>query len=104
MAYPCPLLVAGVYLDKNLMKIAGNALKANITNLGPLVLPISEQLLFFVNLVARKVGRDAGWTGDAWGVRICAAGRVGARLVGGVGRRLVALVVVRVLMSATNHF
>ncbi len=39
------------------MKIAGNALKANITTLGPLVLPISEQLLFFVNLVARKVGQ-----------------------------------------------
>lgn len=51
------LRCAGVRLDKNLMKIAGNALKANITTLGPLVLPLSEQLLFFVNLVARKVGR-----------------------------------------------
>ncbi len=38
------------------MRIAGHALKANITTLGPLVLPISEQLLFFANLVARKVG------------------------------------------------
>jgi hypothetical protein len=36
------------------MSIAGHALKANITTLGPLVLPISEQLLFFVNLVMRK--------------------------------------------------
>jgi hypothetical protein len=46
---------AGVYLSKDLMSIAGHALKANITTLGPLVLPISEQLLFFLNLVARKV-------------------------------------------------
>ena len=34
---------------------AGRALKQNITTLGPLVLPFSEQLLFFVNLVLRKV-------------------------------------------------
>lgn len=46
---------AGVHLSKDLMRIAGHALKANITTLGPLVLPISEQLLFFANLVARKV-------------------------------------------------
>ena len=46
---------AGVYLSKDLMAIAGHALKANITTLAPLVLPVSEQLLFFINLVARKV-------------------------------------------------
>ena len=34
--------------------IAGHALKANITTLGPLVLPVSEQLLFFISLVMRK--------------------------------------------------
>lgn len=65
MALPsCPSLqtLLGVYLDKNLMKIAGNALKANITTLGPLVLPLSEQLLFFANLVARKV-HGVGWVG-----------------------------------------
>ncbi len=45
----------GVHLSKQLMAIAGHALKANITTLGPLVLPISEQLLFFFNLIARKV-------------------------------------------------
>ncbi len=45
----------GVFLSKNLMKIAGHALKANITTLGPLVLPLSEQILFFANLVSRKV-------------------------------------------------
>ncbi|XP_010683564.2 3-ketoacyl-CoA synthase 11 [Beta vulgaris subsp. vulgaris] len=43
----------GVSLSKDLMAVAGEALKANITTLGPLVLPMSEQLLFFVTLVAR---------------------------------------------------
>lgn len=49
------LSVTGVYLSKDLMAIAGHALKANITTLAPLVLPVSEQLLFFMNLIARKV-------------------------------------------------
>jgi hypothetical protein len=39
---------------------AGEALKANITTLGPLVLPLSEQVLFAANMVARKLfGRKA---------------------------------------------
>ncbi len=37
------------------MAVAGESLKTNITTLGPLVLPISEQLLFGLNLVARKL-------------------------------------------------
>ncbi|KAI9073951.1 hypothetical protein K1719_044077 [Acacia pycnantha] len=45
----------GVALSKDLMAVAGEALKANITTLGPIVLPMSEQLLFFATLVARKV-------------------------------------------------
>ncbi|MED6179678.1 Protein Nef [Stylosanthes scabra] len=45
----------GVALSKDLMAIAGDALKTNITTLGPLVLPISEQLLFLVTLVAKKM-------------------------------------------------
>ncbi|WZZ12782.1 hypothetical protein YC2023_105871 [Brassica napus] len=45
----------GVSLSKDLMAIAGEALKANITTLGPLVLPISEQILFFATLVAKKL-------------------------------------------------
>ncbi|OVA18727.1 FAE1/Type III polyketide synthase-like protein [Macleaya cordata] len=45
----------GVSLSKDLMAIAGEALKINITTLGPLVLPISEQLLFFTTLVAKKL-------------------------------------------------
>ncbi|KEH42797.1 putative oxidoreductase, Very-long-chain 3-oxoacyl-CoA synthase [Medicago truncatula] len=44
----------GVSLSKDLMAVAGEALKTNITTLGPLVLPMSEQLLFFATLVARK--------------------------------------------------
>ena len=47
----------GVYLSKDLMTISGHSLKANITTLGPLVLPWSEQLRFLANLFARKVGR-----------------------------------------------
>ncbi|KAG8657260.1 hypothetical protein MANES_03G055800v8 [Manihot esculenta] len=43
----------GVKLSKQLMEIGGNALKTNITTLGPLVLPFSEQLLFFATLVRR---------------------------------------------------
>lgn len=45
----------GVTLSKDLMSVAGDALKTNITTLGPLVLPFSEQMLFFVSLVCRKV-------------------------------------------------
>ncbi|XP_072995499.1 3-ketoacyl-CoA synthase 4 [Typha latifolia] len=45
----------GVSLSKELMAIAGGALKTNITTLGPLVLPISEQVLFFATLVAKKL-------------------------------------------------
>ncbi|MEW5313460.1 MAG: hypothetical protein WDW38_005026 [Sanguina aurantia] len=47
--------VVGVRLSKELMAVAGEALKVNITTLGPLVLPISEQLLFFINLLRRKL-------------------------------------------------
>jgi hypothetical protein len=34
----------GVSLSKELMSVAGEALKVNITTLGPLVLPFSEQV------------------------------------------------------------
>ena len=46
----------GVKIGKELMQVAGIALKSNITRLGPLVLPVSEQLIFAGNFVARKVG------------------------------------------------
>ncbi|XP_010483281.1 PREDICTED: 3-ketoacyl-CoA synthase 2-like isoform X2 [Camelina sativa] len=47
--------IIGAYLSKDLMAIAGEVLKTNITTLGPLVLPMSEQILYFATLVARKV-------------------------------------------------
>ncbi|XP_062216360.1 3-ketoacyl-CoA synthase 6-like [Phragmites australis] len=46
---------SGISLSKELMAIAGDALKSNITTMGPLVLPMSEQLLFFFRLVGRKL-------------------------------------------------
>ncbi|KAF8388152.1 hypothetical protein HHK36_026818 [Tetracentron sinense] len=45
----------GVRLSKDLAAAAGDALKTNIATLAPLVLPVSEQLAFFTNLVGRKV-------------------------------------------------
>ncbi|KAL0378074.1 UNVERIFIED_CONTAM: 3-ketoacyl-CoA synthase 6 [Sesamum radiatum] len=45
----------GINLSKDLMVIAGEALKSNITCIGPLVLPASEQLLFLLNLIVRKM-------------------------------------------------
>ncbi|KAK6941599.1 3-Oxoacyl-[acyl-carrier-protein (ACP)] synthase III, C-terminal [Dillenia turbinata] len=45
----------GVSLSKELMGVAGDALKTNITTLGPLILPLSEQLLFFATLIGRKL-------------------------------------------------
>uniref|UniRef100_A0A0E0AFR2 3-ketoacyl-CoA synthase n=1 Tax=Oryza glumipatula TaxID=40148 RepID=A0A0E0AFR2_9ORYZ len=44
----------GINLSKELMTIAGNALKANITAITPLVLPASEQLKFALAFIARK--------------------------------------------------
>ncbi|XP_062197448.1 3-ketoacyl-CoA synthase 20-like [Phragmites australis] len=45
----------GVALSKDLMAVAGEALKTNITTLGPLVLPMSEQILFLASLIGKKV-------------------------------------------------
>ncbi|KAF2911466.1 hypothetical protein DAI22_11g181600 [Oryza sativa Japonica Group] len=50
----------GVALSKDLMAVAGEALRTNITTLGPLVLPMSEQILFLASLVARRVFGLAG--------------------------------------------
>lgn len=47
--------IVGVSLARELMAVAGDALKTNITTLGPLVLPFSEQLMFLVTLLKRKV-------------------------------------------------
>lgn len=45
----------GINLSKDLMVIAAEALKSNITTIGPLVLPASEQLLFLFTLIGRKI-------------------------------------------------
>jgi 3-ketoacyl-CoA synthase len=45
----------GVALSKDLVTMAGEALKSNITTLGPLVLPMSEQILFLASLIGRKI-------------------------------------------------
>lgn len=45
----------GVNLSKDLVAIAGDTLQANITAIGSLVLPFSEQLLFLLSLIARKL-------------------------------------------------
>ncbi|KAF5961478.1 hypothetical protein HYC85_002687 [Camellia sinensis] len=60
-AYQCvyeeedPQGKVGIRLSKDLMVIAGEALKSNITTIGPLVLPASEQLLFLFTLIGRKI-------------------------------------------------
>lgn len=45
----------GLSLSPDLVEVAGDALKTNITTLGPLVLPLSEQLLFLATLFCKKV-------------------------------------------------
>ncbi|KAK9837322.1 hypothetical protein WJX81_006201 [Elliptochloris bilobata] len=45
----------GMRIGRDLMSVAGKALRQNITELGPRVLPLSEKLIFAGNFVARKV-------------------------------------------------
>ncbi|GJP38326.1 hypothetical protein CLOM_g22779 [Closterium sp. NIES-68] len=47
--------IVGVMLSRELMGTAAKALKANVTALGPLVLPLSEKLLFAAAFIARRV-------------------------------------------------
>ncbi|KAK9750393.1 hypothetical protein RND81_02G193300 [Saponaria officinalis] len=60
-AYKCVVQVedqegkVGISLSKDLMAIAGEALKSNITTLGPLILPATEQLLFLLSIIGRKL-------------------------------------------------
>ncbi|XP_066356927.1 3-ketoacyl-CoA synthase 20-like [Miscanthus floridulus] len=48
----------GVSQTRELMAVARDVLKTNITTLGPLVLPLSEQLKFLRSLVLRRVLRS----------------------------------------------
>lgn len=43
--------IKGLSISRDLMEIGGHAMKANITTLGPLVLPLSEQVMFFATLI-----------------------------------------------------
>ncbi|KAL0384563.1 UNVERIFIED_CONTAM: 3-ketoacyl-CoA synthase 7 [Sesamum radiatum] len=45
----------GVSLSRSLLHVAGHALKKNITELGPYVLPISEQLLYGWSIMQSKI-------------------------------------------------
>lgn len=47
--------IKGLSISRDLVEVGGQALKANITTLGPLVLPFSEQLLFFATLIYRNL-------------------------------------------------
>lgn len=44
----------GLSVSKDVVEVGGHALKANITTLGPLVLPVSEQFHFFKSLVFKR--------------------------------------------------
>jgi len=49
----------GVRLSKDLTSVAAEALMLNLTRLGPLILPLSEKLLFVHSLIKEKIyGRD----------------------------------------------
>lgn len=50
-----PTGILGVTLSKELMSVAGSALRTNITTLGPLVLPYYEQSMFLLTLIAKRV-------------------------------------------------
>jgi len=52
----------GVSLSRDLMEVAGDALKSNLTILGPMVLPWSEQLKFFASVIRRKIESMQGKT------------------------------------------
>jgi len=52
--------ITGVRLSKDLMAVAGAALKANITALGPLVLPFTEQAHFLARVFARRAATALG--------------------------------------------
>ncbi|KAL8520962.1 hypothetical protein ACS0TY_011492 [Phlomoides rotata] len=48
----------GVLLSRSLLHTAGNALKTNIIELGPLCLPLSEQLLYGWSIIRGKLWRS----------------------------------------------
>ena len=47
----------GVSISKGIINVAGDALKANMASTGPLVLPFSEQFLYGLSIICRKIWR-----------------------------------------------
>ncbi|QCD76942.1 chalcone synthase [Vigna unguiculata] len=47
--------IVGVSISRSLLAVAASALRTNITTLGPLVLPYSEQLCFGWSLICKKI-------------------------------------------------
>ncbi|KAL9321484.1 hypothetical protein ACSQ67_013323 [Phaseolus vulgaris] len=47
--------IVGVSLSRSLLTVAASALRTNITTLGPLVLPYSEQLRFGWSVICKKI-------------------------------------------------
>jgi len=47
--------IRGVMLDKEIVKVAGKCMEKNLTTLGPLVLPLSEQILVVITIVLRML-------------------------------------------------
>ncbi|KAJ0987238.1 hypothetical protein J5N97_005594 [Dioscorea zingiberensis] len=45
----------GISLSKEVMPISAEALKINLSNLGPLVLPLSEQLHYILSVLAQRI-------------------------------------------------
>ncbi|XP_078437454.1 3-ketoacyl-CoA synthase 20-like [Wolffia australiana] len=46
--------ILGVSLSKDLMRVAGDSLKENISSLGPLVLPFAEQFRYLISLLKKN--------------------------------------------------
>jgi len=57
--------IKGVRLSKDLMNVVGDALKTNMTVLGPLVLPMSEQFKFVWNQILIRIQKQLGKKGPA---------------------------------------
>lgn len=52
--------IRGVKLSKNIMDVAGGALKKNVTTLAPLVFPLTEHIKFGIYLIRKKMLRVTG--------------------------------------------
>lgn len=52
----------GVRLSKEIVKVAGNAMRINLTQLGPLILPLSEQAKVVWSILLKRFYRGQGVT------------------------------------------